>query len=104
MSKYKINITGPALDDLDEIIYYITENLKEPNIAKKFFDKIIYSIYKLEQNPKIYALIQNEDLKKNNYRKLIINKYIVFYRVVDETNTVEIDRIIYGGRNWENLL
>ncbi|MCL2860510.1 MAG: type II toxin-antitoxin system RelE/ParE family toxin [Oscillospiraceae bacterium] len=104
MNKYKINITVPALDDLDEIVYYIAENLKEPNIARKFFDKIINSIYKLEQNPKMYAVIQNEDLKINNYRKLIVNKYIVFYRVVDESNTVEIDRIMYGGRDWENLL
>lgn len=104
MNKYKIDITKPALKDLDYIIYYIVEELKEPGIAKKLYDKIINNINNLSEYPRIYAVIQNKNLKQFDYRKIVVDNYLIFYRVIDETNVVQVDRIMYGGMDWENLL
>ena len=35
-------------------------------------------------------------------RKLIVDNYIVFYRI--KNDNIEILRIMYGRRNWINLL
>ena len=35
-------------------------------------------------------------------RKLIVDNYIVFYRI--KNDNIEIVRIMYGRRNWINLL
>ena len=45
--------------------------------------------------------LQDIDLK---IRKLIIKNYIIFYRVNEEENIVNIERILYSASNWINEL
>ena len=61
-------------------------------------------IYKLEDNPTIYAIIEDEFIKKREIRKIKVNNYIVFYKVEENKSIVQIVRIMYGRRNWINLL
>ena len=41
-------------------------------------------------------------LSAHGYRVLVVEKYLVFYKVVNDT--VQIHRIIYGKRNYKALL
>ena len=104
MDKYKIQFSKDARNDLKDIYIYIKYNLQEPVIAKKFIDKIRNEIYKLRDNPTIYAIIKDEIIKKREIRKIKVNNYIVFYRLEENNKIVEIVRIMYGRRNWTKIL
>jgi addiction module RelE/StbE family toxin len=102
LSKYTVKYSKDAKQDLIEIKKYIKYNLQEPNIANKLINKIRKEIDKLIDNPQIYSIIDDDFIKKLSIRKIIIDNYIVFYRINE--NTVEIVRVIYGRRNWIKLL
>ena len=50
----------------------------------------------------MYTIIDDDVIRKLEIRKLIVDIYIVFYRIKDDS--IEIVRIMYGRRNWINLL
>lgn len=104
MNKYHIDITEPAENDLHEIGYYISRELLEPAIANKVVGKIGDAILTLEDLPLRNSLVNDEKLSKRGIRKLLIDNYIVFYVVSEQQRTVTIIRILYGRRDWLNLI
>ena len=102
MKKYNIEYSKEAKEDLIRIKQYIKYNLQEPETANKLISKIRKSIKNLNDNPEIYAIIDDEIIRKLEIRKLIVDNYIVFYRI--KNISIEIVRIMYGRRNWINLL
>lgn len=102
MKKYNIEYSKESKEDLIEIKQYIKYNLQEPETANKLISKIRNSIKDLNNNPKIYAIIDDDIIRKLEIRKIIVDNYIVFYRI--KNNSIEIVRIMYGSRNWINLL
>ena len=102
MKKYNIEYSLDAKQDLIEIKQYVKYNLQEPEIAQKLILKIRKEISTLKNNPEIYTIIDDDIIKKLEIRKLIIDNYIVFYRI--KNNNIQIVRIMYGRRNWINLL
>ncbi|NMM65082.1 type II toxin-antitoxin system RelE/ParE family toxin [Clostridium sp. P21] len=104
MSTYNIQITEPAEEDLYEIGVYISKELLEPETAKKVISKIAKEINSLADMPLRNALVVDERLAYNGIRKIIVNNYIIFYVVNDESKTVTIIRVLYSRRDWLNLL
>ena len=104
MNKYNIEITEPAEKDLYEIGQYIATELLEPAFAKKVVGEISEAILKLEGLPLRNTLVADERLALCGIRKIIIDNYIVFYIANEEQKTVTIVRILYGRRDWINLL
>lgn len=102
MKKYDIEYSKEAKQDLIGIKQYIKYNLQEPETAQKLIFKIREEISNLKNNPEIYSVIDDDIIRKQEIRKLIIDNYIVFYRI--KNNNIEIVRIMYGRRNWINLL
>ena len=102
MNQYNIRYSKEAKQDLINIKKYIKYNLQEPNIANKLITKIKKEIGKLQVDAKIYNIIDDDFIKKLEIRKIIVDNYIVFYRI--KNKTIEIVRIMYGRRNWIALL
>ena len=102
--KYNLKLSIEAEKDLQNIIMYIKEELKEPYIAEKYMYLMKREIKTLEYNPRRYAIIDNKKIEDLRIRKLIIKNYIAFYRVNDERNIVTVERILYGASNWMNEL
>ena len=102
MAKYNIEYSKESKQDLIGIKQYIKYNLQEAETAQKLVLKIRKEIDNLKHNPETYSIIDDDIIKKLEIRKLIVNNYIVFYRI-KKTN-IEIVRIMYGRRNWINLL
>ena len=102
MNQYNIEYSKEAREDLIEIKQYIKYNLQEPETAKKLISKIRSEIDELRNNPQIYAIIDYDFIKRIEVRKLIVENYIVFYRI--KNIDIQIIRIMYGRRNWINLL
>ncbi len=100
MEKYKLLIFPSAKQDLQDIVDYVNEF--SPDAAIKLYDEIVKKIGSLSQIPLRCPLIKNPALKAKSYRVLVVNNFLVFF-VVRE-NTVEIRRILYGRRQYEFLL
>ena len=102
MKKYNIEYSMEAKQDLIDIKRYIKYNLQEPNTAQKLITKIKREIDSLKDNPEIYSVIDDDIIKRFKIRKLVVDNYIVFYRINDEN--IQIVRVMYGRRNWITLL
>ena len=102
MKKYGIEYSKEAKEDLIGIKQYIKYNLQEPETESKLISKIRMSIKSLKDNHEIFAIIDDDIIRKLEIRKLIVDNYIVFYRI--KNDSIEIVRIMYGRRNWINLL
>ena len=102
MKKYNIEYSKESKQDLIGIKQYIKYNLQESETANKLISKIRKEINALKDNSEIYAIIDDDIIKKLEIRKLIVDNYIVFYRIKD--NNIQIVRVMYGRRNWINLL
>ena len=102
MKKYNIEYSKEAKEDLIRIKQYIKYNLQEPETANKLISKIRMSIKTLKDIPEIQAIIDDDIIRKLEIRKLIVDNYIVFYRI--KNDNIEIVRIMYERINWINLL
>lgn len=104
MNTFHIAITEPAERDLRGIADYIAHELLDRVAAHKMVSKIAEAIFELEHMPLRNTLVRDERLARQGMRKLIIEQYIVFYSVSEADATVTIIRILYGKRNWSDLL
>jgi len=104
MSKYDIEITKSAENDLLEIGKYISNELLEPDRALKVVDKIATTIFKLEEMPTRHPIVSDDKLASKGIRKFIIDNHIVFYIVNEKNKLVTIIRILYKRRDWVNIL
>ena len=102
MKKYNIEYSMESKQDLIDIKRYIKYNLQEPNTAQKLITKIKKEIDSLKDNPEMHSVIDDDIIKRFKIRKLVVDNYIVFYRINDEN--IQIVRVMYGRRNWITLL
>jgi len=102
VKKYNIQYLKESKEDLLGIKQYIKYDLQKPEISQKLISKIRNEINNLKYNPKIYEVIDDELLNKIGIRKLIVDNYIIFYRV--KNDSIDIVRIMYGIRNLIKLL
>ena len=72
---------------------YIENELKNPQTAMHFKEKILYAVSLLKDNPEMGNLLSNkyEDIHAN-YRYIIVNKQFVFYELEDDR--IEIIRVL----------
>ena len=104
MKRYDIFITDLAERDILEIARYISAELRAPDTALRFIDEIDEAVSKLELMPYKYALVLDEHLRGHGYRKVSIKNYIVFYRIDEDRRVVNVERVLYGRRDWIRIL
>ncbi len=95
-------ISPAANDDLTAIREYITKELDNPKAASDTVNKIIKSIKNLACFPMSGASLEGVIEFPNDYRFIVSGKYISFYHHIDDT--VFVDRILYGGRDFMKIL
>ena len=71
-----------------------------PSTPLKFLKALKENVELLSENPLIYPIYE----WNSAYRKMPLRDYLVFYKVIEETQTIEIHRILYGKRNIKDLL
>lgn len=98
----KIKISEDAYLDIEEMFAYISQDNKAA--ASKLRKKIYDEIKGLYDSPFKYPIVQEEDAPgaERGYRYMVINPYIVFYRVLD--NSIIIARVLHTRQNWLHTL
>jgi len=98
----KIFLSAEAQNDLKEIRQYITEELNNPTAAESTLAKITRRIRTLADFAEIGSPLSSVVGSETAYRFLICGNYLVFYRT--EKNSVFVDRILYGRRDYLRIL
>lgn len=98
----KLIIFPLAQTDLEEILNYIAHDLCNPSAAISLIYDFEEAFKKICVFPECCPYINNEYVQDKTLRKLIVNKYIVCYRL--KNNEIQVIRILYGMRNYIELL
>ncbi len=100
MERYEVELLPAANSDLDAIIDYIM--VDSPQAADGILDSIMQSLRRLERYPLSGTPLFDPSLKKFNFRMVIVDPYIAFYRIIG--NKVIVYGVIHGARNYGHLL
>jgi len=104
LTEYKIVIELPAQRDLQGILRYITDTLKEPVVARRIYTSIKEQILMLSQMPLRHSVVQDQPYAAIGVRRLLVENYIAFYIINEAKCEVHVLRILYNRREWQNIL
>ena len=100
MEQYNVKILPGAQNDLKNIVDYL--NTLSPKSAVQYYNLIVEKVGTLRDFPERCALAKDTYLRLRGYRLLHVKNYIVFF--VIDGDTVEIRRILYSRRQYNELL
>ena len=101
---YKLEYLPIAQSDMVDISRYISLELKNKTAAIRLAEKMVASADRLTFAPYINAVYVPIRPLKNEYRKLLVDNFIMFYYVNEEEKLVTIARVIYAKRDYEKIL
>lgn len=101
---YNLFVTQNADDELAGIVDYIANHLDNPKAAGDFLDRVEVCYERLTENPKIYQLCDYQDFKEKGYRKVIINNYVLLFRIDEDTDTVYILHVFFGRQDYYSMI
>ncbi len=101
---YKVQFLPLAQNDLVELVRYISYNLDNKQAAARLADEIIKTTDTLADFPYAYPAYIPIRPTENEYRKISVQNYLIFYSVNEKTKTVTIARVVYAKRNYDNLI
>mgnify|MGYP001500482091 CR=1 FL=1 len=104
MNKYKLIYTENAKDDLWDIFVYVMKESGSEDTALKLYTDITERIGILSEHPSAAPVVSDRTLKKQGYRALAIDKYLVFYIIDEESHKVAVRRISHSRRDWAVLI
>ena len=95
---YKLEYLPVAKRDIVDIAIYISHELSNPTASEKMISKIIKAIDKLKGSPYLSRVHYPIRPLKYEYRRLIVQNYLVFYYVNEEKKLITVARVIYARR------
>jgi toxin ParE1/3/4 len=101
---WTITYAKSAKQDLIDIYHYIAHVLLSPQYATNQTERIMKAIRSLEEMPLRYAVYKEYPWETMGLRFVPIDNYLVFYLPKEESKSINIIRIIYGGRDINQQL
>jgi len=90
---YKIIHIKKAFYDLEEITEHLSQ-FYEGTVAR--FNKELNKIYDiLERNPYLFGVY----IPNPQYHRCVVGNYLVFYKIFENPNIVEIHRVLHSAKN-----
>lgn len=102
--QYGIEITEAAQRDFENIYTYISDNLCNKQAATRLIDLFDKNIRTLADMPEGYPLANDEYLRNMGIRFILVKNHIIFYTVNITKQMVYVVRVLYGKRNWIDIL
>lgn len=101
---YRVAYSIEALDDLREIYAYIANELFAPETATAQLARIQKEIRSLDFMPARYVSVEWEPWHSMQMHQLPVDNFVVYYLINDEKKRVTVVRVIYGGRDVEEII
>lgn len=101
MRPYNIILTAKAANDIVNIKYYVKYMLMSPQSAETIEADLLKKFARIAEAPHIYP---TEYFGKHIYRKSIVKKYIIAFRIDEATRTVHIIAIGHSLQKRKNIV
>ena len=95
---YDVKLLNLAESDLDEICHYLSQFY--PGTVDRFLDTIENDLNNISLNPKMFPVYEYN----KEFRKAVTNNFLIFYKINEEINQVDIYRILHGKQNISSIL
>lgn len=102
--QYTVKMTLNAMEQVSEIISYISKVLLVPDTATKWADYLQKEILGLNIMPSRFPLIDKEPWRSKGIHKMLIKNFIAYYWINEDDMTVWITAVVYGRRDQLNAL
>ncbi|MBQ9905270.1 MAG: type II toxin-antitoxin system RelE/ParE family toxin [Oscillospiraceae bacterium] len=102
--RWKILYSARAKEDLESIYEYIAYDLYEPDTAADQVRAIMNAISNLDEMPMKYRQYDVEPWASKGMRIISVGNYVILYLPEENSNEVNIVRIMYGGRDIANQI
>lgn len=100
---YQVEFLYEALCDMSEIVSSFVM-LGSKNGAIRIREKMSKAAKQAACFPYSGVSVPYDRLAKQGYRMIIVEKYLMFYRVFDDEQKVIFYRVLNGTRDYPNLL
>jgi addiction module RelE/StbE family toxin len=98
--EYSLKLLPRAEKDLESIFDYIFSDLSNPKAAADLMDKMEKAFEQVRSFPLSCPIGKSE----RNYRKLVVENYIVFYSVNEQKKSVIVFRVLYGMMDYDKYI
>lgn len=96
---YSVAYSEKARQDIRAIYEYLAVALQAPETAASQIKRIMMCIRKLNEMPLRYKLYEDEPWHSEGIRFFAVDNFLVFYLPDTQDLSVDIVRIMYGGRD-----
>lgn len=100
---YELQYLPLFYDDLLATVKYLSEVLHNPKAANKLIDDVENAILNRLPNAEAFEPFHSLKERRYPYYRIYVNNYIVYY-VVIEHRIMEVRRLLYVGRNRDQIL
>ena len=99
MDKYKVKVNPRAISELDRIYKYIADDKLSPQNARVQVARIKFAVLNFYTFPQSHQERNEGRYAGKGYRQLLIDNYVVIFRIDELHKTVYVVTIQYQGRN-----
>ena len=100
--EYKLRYLPLFKEDLEKAVLYIADVLQHSQSAEKLLDDVENAIKKRLQYPLAFEPYHSLRNPENEYYKIPVGNFFVFYVVIDDV--MEVRRFMYAKRDLDSLL
>lgn len=101
---YKLEYLPVAQKDMIEIVRYISRELQNPDAADRLAVELVNAAESVLTFPCAAPAYQPIRSLKHEYRKILVQNYLMFYWVDEEERLVTVARVVYAKRDYGRLL
>ena len=96
---YHVKVTSQAKEQIREIAYYISNELKAPGAALHLLNTLEDSFTSLSRFPQRVALISEEPWHTKGIHRLPVKNFLVYFWIDEDNMKVQITAVIYTKRD-----
>ena len=93
---YNVKITSQAEEQIQEIVYYISHELKAPDAALQLLDALEDAFSSLTHFPQRVVLVEDEPWHAKGIHRLPVKNFLIYFWIDEDNMRVQITAIIYG--------
>lgn len=101
---YEIVWTDKAIDRLRNIAFYLSDVANDSHSGLAFSEKIQTVIHRLQEFPYSGTITQHSILKRLGLRVLVLERYLVFYKVDESLKQVILQAIVDDKSDYARFL